>query len=246
MITLKITRVDKNNDNTPILSNKEIDDFAYAVLEDYAPELLREPGMIDYEHFIESYLGMEIIYKDLYYKENTPPVYGMTVFRDGIVKVFDRENSRIAHPIIRANTVIMDNYITNNEGMAMFTGLHESGHIFLHKDVFSIFRAGQVCCRRKNTGNPKQWTAEEWREHHANHFAGAIAMPDATFIPFVTNTMREYGVFKRSILLGSNDDLDILAKDLLPERISEVYGVSRQAASVKLRKSGFIAATKYI
>ena len=91
-----------------------------------------------------------------------------------------------------------------------------------------------------------QWTAEEWREHHANRFASTIAMPDATFIPFVTNTMREYGVFKRSILLGSNDDLDILAKDLLPERISEVYGVSRQAASVKLRKSGFIAATKYI
>ena len=67
MIKMKIARVDQNNDNTPILSNREIDEFAYAVLEDYDANLLREPGMIDYEHFIESYLGMEIIYKDIYY-----------------------------------------------------------------------------------------------------------------------------------------------------------------------------------
>ena len=244
MIKMNITKADRNNDNTPILSNKEIDDFAYAVLEDYSPNLLREPGTLDYEHFIESYLGMEIIYKDIYYKENTPPVYGMTVFRDGTVKVFDKENSRTAHPIIRANTVIMDNFVTKNNGMALFTGLHESGHIFLHQGVYSIFRAGQVCCRKKNTGNAKQWTAEEWREHQANHFAGAIAMPDTTFVPFVTNTLREHGVFKRSISLDQNDDLDILGKDLLPERISEVYGVSKQAALVKLKKSGFVIAPK--
>ena len=77
MIKMNITKVDRNNDNTPILSNKEIDDFAYAVLEDYSPNLLRDPGTLDYEHFIESYLGMEIIYKDIYYKENTPPVYSL-------------------------------------------------------------------------------------------------------------------------------------------------------------------------
>jgi len=237
---MKITRVDRENDNTPILSNKEIDEFACAVLEDYDPDLLREPGKIDYEHFIETYLGMEIIYKDIYYKEDTPPIYGITVFRDGTVKVFDKENHRVANPIIRANTVIMDNYVTGNDGMAMFTGLHESGHFFLHQGVYSIFRAGQVCCRRKNTGNAQSWTAEEWREHQANYFASAIAMPDTTFIPFVTQELREYGIFKQNIVLGSSDDLDIVAKDLLPERISELYGVSKQAASVKLKKRGFV------
>ena len=140
--------------------------------------------------------------------------------------------------------------MTQNDGMAMFTGLHESGHIFMHKGVYSIFRAGQVCCRKKNTENSKNSqpnrTAEEWREHQANHFAGTIAMPDMTFIPFVTNALREYGVYKRSIVLGNSDDLDILAKDLLPERVCEIYGVSKQAASVKLKKSGFVVAQKYI
>ena len=80
MIEMNITRVDENNDNTPILSNKEIDEFAYAVLEDYNSNLLCEPGVIHYEHFIESYMEMELLYKDIYYKENTPPVYGIAVF----------------------------------------------------------------------------------------------------------------------------------------------------------------------
>jgi len=246
MIQMKITRVDRENDNTPILSNREIDEFAYAVLEDYDPDLLSEPGTIDYEHFIESYLGMEIIYKDIYYKENTPPIYGVTVFRDSTVKVFDRENGGVAHPIIRANTIIMDNVVIKNGGMAIFTGFHECGHYFLHQGVYSIFRAGQVCCRKKSTEKSPNsfsqsgWTAEEWREHQANRFAEAIIMPNATFIPFVMKVLREYEVYKRSILLGENEDWDIVARDLLPERISEVYGVSKQAASVKLKKCGFV------
>jgi len=244
MIPIKITRVDENNDNTPILSNKEIDIYASAVLNDYRPDLLREPGMINYEHFLESYIGMNILYKDIYYKENTPPIYAITVFRDGLVKVFDRENSRVVNRPTRTNTVIIDNTITENDGMANFTGLHEGGHILLHQRVYSIFRAGQVCCRKKSTGKApnvqSNWTAEEWREHHANRFASSIAMPNKTFFPFVNELMREYNLWKRCIVLGQDADLDIVAKDLLPENISEVYGVSKQAASVKLKSSGFV------
>ena len=39
-----------------------------------------------------------------------------------------------------------------------------------------------------------------------------------------------------------NEDLDILGKDLLPEYISEVYGVSKRAAYNKLKTSNFIEA----
>jgi hypothetical protein len=53
--------------------------------------------------------------------------------------------------------------------------------------------------------------------------------------------MREYDVWKGQIVLGQDDDLDILANDLLPERITEIYGVSKRAALIKLKKSGFVA-----
>ena len=244
MIAMKITNVDASNDNTPILSNKQIDEFAATVLADYDPDLLREPGTVHYEHFIESYMEMDLLYKDIYYAENTPPVYGVTVFRDGTVKIFDREESRVVNRPTRANTVILDNSVTSNKGMAMFTALHESGHVFLHRGVFSIFRAGQICCRKKSSAKVQygqsNWTAEDRREQQANRFASSLAMPDETFIPYVNELLREYNLWSRCIVLGQDDDLDIAANDLLPESISEVYGVSKQAASVKLKSSGFV------
>jgi len=250
---MKINRVDHSNNNVPILYNREIDEFAHAVLEDYKPGLLRKPGAIRFEHFLESYLGATILYKDIYYDDPECPVFAAAVFRDGIFKVFDRENICISNMLVRANTVIIDNLVTKpgREGLAMFTGLHEGGHILIHPGVYETFRAGQICCRKENiehTGNygesrsPK--TAGQWLEHQANYFAASIAMPDATFKPFVNEFLREHGIWKGSITLGSDDDLDIIAKDLLPESIAEVYGVSKLAASIKLKKCSFIAGPK--
>ena len=114
----------------------------------------------------------------------------------------------------------------------------------MHKDTFSTFRAGQICCRkkaaRKLPNGQSSWTAEEWREHQANRFASSIAMPDETFVPFVNEFLREYNLWRRRIVVGQDDDLDIVANDLLPENIAEAYGVSKRAASVKLRTSGFV------
>ena len=246
MIKMKISRVDYNNNNTPILYDREIDEFAYEVLEDYRPKLLQEPGAISFEHFLESYLGVTLRFADIYSKDPERAIYAITAFSDGTIKVFDRENERITNMIVWANTVIIDNSVMERgkEGLAMFTGLHESGHILIHPKVYETFRAGQVCCRRENVesfGNGgSQRTPEQWLEHQADYFAAALAMPNVTFVPFVNEFLREQGVYKRSIVLNEDEDLDILAKDLLPERIHEVYGVSKHAASVKLKKSGFV------
>jgi Zn-dependent peptidase ImmA (M78 family) len=101
-----------------------------------------------------------------------------------------------------------------------------------------------IACRRDNiesSGNAgKERSAADWREHHADYFAAAVAMPNATFRPFVNKLLRENGVFKGSIQHGSDADLDILADDLLPDYISETYGVSKRAARIKLRKAGFV------
>jgi hypothetical protein len=52
--------------------------------------------------------------------------------------------------------------------------------------------------------------------------------------------MREHNYYRNYITLGVNDDWDILAHDLLPDAINETYGVSKQAARIKLRTSGFV------
>ena len=245
MIKIRITRVDRENDNTPILSNAEIDKYAYDVLNDYNPDLLQEPKAVSFEHFLESYLGLDLRFKDIYNEDPKNPIWGRTVFHETLVKVFDRENECIKNMPVKANTVILDNSLLKKgfEGMLLFTGVHEGAHFLLHSGVTSIRQAGQMCCRRKNVENLKglPQTPEQWREHQANRFASSFSMPDATFMPFVNNLMREHGVFKRCIILGQDDDLDILAKNLLPENISEVYGVSKISASIKLKKNGFVA-----
>ena len=66
MIEFRWSKVDKKNNNTPIISDTEIDDLAEILLRDYNPQLLKEPRRIKFEHFLESYLGANLDYKHIY------------------------------------------------------------------------------------------------------------------------------------------------------------------------------------
>jgi hypothetical protein len=43
LIEFRWNRVDKRNNNTPIISDAEIDELAEIILGDYKPQLLQEP-----------------------------------------------------------------------------------------------------------------------------------------------------------------------------------------------------------
>jgi Zn-dependent peptidase ImmA (M78 family) len=255
MIEFKARRKDKSG--TPILSDVEIDQFAHAVLEDYRPELLEEPGRIAFEHFLESYLGVSLAFYDIYNEDPDRPIFAATAFQDERLRVFDREKMSVVSIPVAAWTVIIDNSVMQpgKEGLALFTGLHEGGHIMLHSSVYVSGCANQlslfedalspiVSCHRDSIENfgttRRQRTPVEWREHHADYFAAALAMPNATFKPFVHNLLREHDFWKGKIITGVDEDLDDLARYILPECISEAYGVSKKAAFVKLRKTGFV------
>lgn len=259
MIEFRCRRVDRRNRNTPIISDKELDEFAQAVLADYKPQLLKEPAKIKYEHFIESYLGANLEYHDIYNDDPERPIWGATAFNDEELRIFNREKMCISKINVPARTVILDNSIMEpgKEGLALFTGLHEGGHVLIHPNVFTHMLTDQislleaepispvVCCRRENIENfgaagAGKRTPEQWREHHADYFAAAIAMPNRTFSPTVHQLLRENGFYKTRIITGIDEDQDYIAEELLPEAISEIYGVSKKAAFVKLKKSGFV------
>jgi len=256
MISLNPHRIDYDNHNTPVLFDREIDEFAHAVLADYKPHLLAEPGTVNYMHFLESYLGATIEFHDIYSDEPDQPILAMTVFSGGKVRVFDRENECISYVNVAERTVIIDNAVVKpgKEGFALFTGLHEGGHITMHWDAYSLMAGDEpemgdgfapvVCCRRESIENAVKdrsiRSSAGWREHHADYFAAAIAMPNATFKPFVHGILRKNSYYKSSITLGRDMDMDILAEDLIPDAITEVFGVSKRAARIKLRKTGFV------
>ena len=261
MIEFKWSKVDAKNSNTPILKDSDIDDLAEMLLQDYKPKLLHEPSKINYWHFLESYLGATVEVHDIYYEEEAGPIWGATAFNEEALKIFDREHSRISHIRVGRGSIIMDNSVMEDgkEGLALFTGLHEGGHWWLHPGVFtrnhkqlSLFGEATtpsvVCCRRpqiENSCKKRSFkTGEEWREHQANYFASAVAMPKATFIPFCQSYLKEAGICEKRIVTGIDHRLDRIAFFDLPFRVTEVYGVSMQAATVKLKKFGLIADKK--
>ena len=266
MIPLRPRRVDRANNNTPILSNREIDEYAHAVLADYKPRLLREPGIVNYEHFLESYCELRVMHHDIYSDDEEQPILAITAFKDIQIQIFDRESECIRDIVVPARSVVLNNIIAEPPDMkpvARFSGVHEGGHSLMQWHVFTgetidgepfdpdykwddIYPA--VCCRREHIESKTyikrdKRTAEEWREHHADYFGGAVTMPNATFIPYIRRLLRDNGYYKGFITMGRDDDLDILAHDLLPDAINETYGVSKQAARIKLRTSGFVRGT---
>lgn len=260
MVTLHC-RVDRKHNNTPILRNRDIDQFVHAVLEDYKPSLLQEPSKINFEHFLESYLGATVWYHSIFHEEDKPPILGVTAFKDGYLKIFDRVDMCVSTIPIAANSVVIDSSLMENggSGRAMFTGLHEGGHLMMHRGVYAPDEVdGQLSfieeelapvlsCRRDSIAEftPSPWgtntkTSAEWREYQANYFAAAIAMPNATFRPFICDLLHQHGFRKGQIVTGHDEDWDILAEDILPSEISDTYGVSKRAAFIKLKQAGFV------
>ncbi len=247
------------NDGTPIVTDQAVQEYAEAVLEDYKPKLLREPGRVNATHFLESYLGATVDYQDIYYEENTSPIAGATVFNDDKVLVFDRENMCVRPIDVSAGTILIDNSTMQDgkEGFSKFTHLHEGGHFLMHPAVYrrvenqlSFFDFGQdspgshvAACKRSSIcgssgeRRPRLVTEEDFREHQANTFAAAIAMPRRTFIPCAQAMIRRAG-FPEGIWV-EDDVMDWdseLGLSCLVDRLAEIYGVSRSAAKVQLKR----------
>jgi len=209
---------------------------------------------------------MRLTQYDLYSDDPDRQILAITAFNTSKIKIFDRKNERIIKKTIPARTVVFDNSVMEDgmEALALFSGMHEGGHVTMHWHVYTgeTFDGdaydpdydwddidSYVCCHRENIESKgggdrnKTRTAKEWRERQADYFGGAVTMPNATFKPLVIEFLREQGFYKPSIMLGRSEDLDILANDILPFEISEVYGVSKRAARIKLRTSGFVTGT---
>lgn len=257
MIEFHCSRYKK--DGTPIVTDQAVQEYAEAVLNDYKPKLLKEPGKVNATHFLESYLGATVDYQDIYYDEDDNPIAGGTVFNSGSILIFDREKMCVRPIEVTAGTILIDNSTMEEgkEGFAKFTHLHEGGHFLMHPTVYrknenqlTLFDFGMenpldqkshvVTCKRSSIcgqGERKLVTEEDFREHQANIFAAAVAMPRPTFIPCAREMIRKSG-FSDGVWV-QDDVLDWdyeLGLTYLIERLAETFGVSRSAAKVQLKR----------
>ena len=258
MINFQCRRQDRTG--TPILRNPEIWEFAEEQIRDFRPSLLKEPGKFNAFHFLESYLGANLEYQDIYYREGECPIAGATIFSDGYVRVFDRDSQCIRAIFVPAGTILIDNATISkgNEGFAAFTALHEGGHFNLHSQVFSrntdqldLFeRSAQnpksICCRhqtveRVSSRYCRKFTPEWNREHQANVYAAFAAMPRPTFIPCAKELIRHAG-FRKGIFVDdpASGWEAMHTLDMICDKLAGIYGVSRTAARVHLSELGLL------
>jgi hypothetical protein len=113
LIEFRWNRVDKRNNNTPIISDAEIDELAEIILGDYKPQLLQEPRKVKYEHFLESYLGANLDYRHIYYEEDEGRILGVTSFNNREkLPVFDQEKMCLDTVKLKKNSIVLDFYVT--------------------------------------------------------------------------------------------------------------------------------------
>lgn len=233
----------------PVVSKNELDVMGEEFVNDFQPDVLRNPSPVDIEYFVEFYRGMKTDYQLL---SHNGIYLGMTVFENtDKIPIYDPIANRAEYIHADARTVIIDNRLLedNQEHRYRFTLGHEVGHDILHPEYFShLCRSRRalskllggefnneepmIQCRVDSSTvpkkSPKDWTDKERMEWQANRFSSAILMPK-TAVGYVFD------------LYDRKDDLNnIFACAGLVHDVANVFNVSPIAAEIRLKELGYI------
>ncbi len=205
----------------PYLSKYDMEEYAEAFLNRFNANLLKEPAPIPIEEFLEQHLKLEMDYADI-----TPDrsILGLTAFDSGHILVYDSEKHTGRRIYVDKGTVVIDNSLLRNgqEGRCRFTCAHEAGHWIFHREMFDP--------RRR-----KFLTDEDWMEWQANFMSACLLMPKKTFVMAAYKIFKGAGIKEKYIEIGKNRYLDKFS-NYIPVEMSNIFNVSIQAASIRLRE----------
>ena len=240
----------RSEDMTPVVRDVDVTRYAMAVLKEYMPERLERPGHMDTYKFIEQYLGANVEIMNIYTDSRDDFIAGAAVFNPQHVKVFDRDNMTTKKILVPANTVIIDEQVTGRfkKGFERFTVLHEAGHLMMHKEVYRIrHESGRTAgnsalCMRSNIGSSGRLvTSLDFREHQADVFAAAVALPADTLVPCATHMIKCMGFPEGVFVTGHKYDRNKKpGLDRMIANIAEACGVSRSVVKIRLQRLGLL------
>lgn len=247
--------IPRKKNGLPLLYKSDIEEIAELYLEDFNPQILKEPMPTPIDEFLENYLQLDMDYADITPDES---ILGLTAFDNGFLTVYDSEHKRDRDIYVKEGTVVIDNALLSKkqEGRCRFTCGHESGHWILHRKMFksnknqlSIFdiindkEVPSIKCLKRSfenyTSKRTFKTDNDWMEWHANYMSSCLLMPKKTFKIVTQNVFEKLGIYDDHIVLGQDFDTDEIA-DEISKKISKVFDVSMQAASIRLRQLRYI------
>ncbi|QSX09567.1 ImmA/IrrE family metallo-endopeptidase [Alkalibacter rhizosphaerae] len=240
----------------PVLSRKEIESMAEAVMYSYKPSLVTDPGVLDVELFVENYAELEMDYKDLTHDGS---ILGMIVFNDCHIPVYDSERNKAKRIPVNEKTIIVDNMLLEDDQRrrGRFTLAHEAAHWILHRHLYlkdksqiSLFDVMDVAqqnlplikCRTvdiESHRNKDFKTDEEWMEWQADYLASTMLMPKKAFCKVASGKFQAAKIQIGYCKLGTDFETDIKA-ELIACEIADIFDVSLTAAKIRLKGLGFI------
>ena len=217
----------------------EIEDLDEAELRasDFYPT--KDKPVVDLEGFVEEHLKAGL---DPYAKLDRD-VFGLTEFRRGrspVVKL----NEALTRAVVDADPKTVPAGLL---GRWRATLAHEGSHVLLHKMLYEVSESQgslfdkpaeddeveSVQCLKRDVAYAG---VADWREYQANMGMAALMMPRQLFIEVAQEHCDLLGV---ELLMG---EMATDAAYRLSRGLARVFGVSGQAAEIRLKTLGFICA----
>jgi hypothetical protein len=232
-------------DFVPVMHKKDFDLEAEKFLARWYPQALKEPMRLPIKEIAEERMGLAVIddiplTKDL-------SVFGQICFADGEIKTYDKTLDIYVETKVTRGTVFIDpdTYFLRCLGCANNTLAHEAFHWERHRvyaTVKNILNKQSTIAHRCPTapkGNIVRDTlskGEDWMEWQANGIAPKILMPKTPAIRKVKEVAAAHNYDQ------NNPDTETLK--IIIDELADFYGVSKQAAKIRMIELGYTEANE--
>ncbi|MHB0833257.1 ImmA/IrrE family metallo-endopeptidase [Bacillus licheniformis] len=211
----------------PIIPASEYDNVAKEFLEDYFPEALLEPRPVPILDIARNMMGLDVQFICL---SEELDVYGMTVFADGLVEIFNPEEGLYESRFFKRKTILIDPeaYKKTNVGCVNNTIAHECVHWYKHRMYYRmqnyVLPRQAKYCKCYIEQLPYATEEEIILENQAIGIAPRILMPKSPFIEKAHELNVRYG----------KDNSYAIAQ------LAKFFGVSKQSVSIRLEECSLL------
>lgn len=226
----------------PCIPHDKLDEYATAFLRRFYPEVLQNtdygkpPVYVDP---VELANRLNLTIKRQRIREDAT-VFGQIYFEETTADLYDESKGETVPVHINAGTIVVDPemYLLRSLGSVNNTIVHECVHWVFHKKVFVLEQlynaaASSISCEViGGAESAAAYSATEQMERQANQLTPRIQMPAEQFrlkaIEYIGRYMRE---------MNTDHQIDVLEQVIAT--LAMDYGVSRQAAKIRMVEVGF-------
>ncbi|WP_068540671.1 YgjP-like metallopeptidase domain-containing protein [Olegusella massiliensis] len=221
----------------PIISREDLEDEATRFLEKYYKKALRESVPVPIREIAGNAMELRIVEDEKLSDDLS--VFGLIVFEDGNIANSDR---KIIIRNAKRGTMYVDPrvFYERTLGTLNSTIAHECFHWHRHQPYHALMKMigakdglgkNIQCAIGANRGNSDRWKAVDWMEWQANEIAPKILMPYKTAKRYCKKLIEEN-------VAHLDGQKRMAALEQVVDDVAAYYGVSRQAAKIRMRELG--------